>query len=278
MGWRTHGMSVEGYRHRREGLPCQDAWHQAVAESSRVTVLAVADGAGSRPYSDQGASLAVRLATAYFSERLSGNGLFAGRLIPGDPSSSAALVRDGRVARRLLADTLLEVRDAFLDRVAADGGDPHDYATTLTVVALTPGWVGHVSVGDGFVVLRAGGSAGQRLYHLLAQPEAASEYSNETVFLTSAQAPDWVRAECVVDPDVDGVFLSTDGLAQAAISWSGGQPASPNTSFATAVFRSLDHPGPDPARDDAALAELLRSDRLSALNADDKTLVRAVRP
>ncbi|WP_199838499.1 protein phosphatase 2C domain-containing protein, partial [Streptomyces scabiei] len=42
--WRIHGLSVEGYRHRRQGLPCQDAC--AATATSAVAVLAVADGAG----------------------------------------------------------------------------------------------------------------------------------------------------------------------------------------------------------------------------------------
>lgn len=272
-GWRTHGISVEGYRHRRDGLPCQDAWHQESAgrPDARVTVLAVADGAGSRPHSDRGAQLAVRLATGYFVKRAA-----AVRLFAGGPGSSA---EHGRAAHAMLAETFADVRDAFLARTRGEGGGgSDDFATTLTVVVLAPDWIGHVSVGDGFVIVRAGADDGKRLFHLLPQPAPVSEYSNETVFLTSRGAPERIRTECVLDPEVDGVLLSTDGLAQAAISWFGGHPVEPNASFANAVFRSLDTPGPDPDEDDAALAGLLRSDRLSRLNADDKTLLRAVRP
>ncbi|MGW0661949.1 PP2C family serine/threonine-protein phosphatase [Streptodolium elevatio] len=269
--WRTHGISVEGYRHRREGVPCQDAWAEAATgpEHARVVVLAVADGAGSRPQSEVGSALAVRLATAYFAERIGATRLFA--------NGSGGAATDGEAAHALLGDTFLEVRDEFLRRTGENGGRPDDFATTLTVVVLAPTWIGYASVGDGFAILRAGADGGTPLYHLLPQPESASEYSNETVFLTSREAPRWIRTECVLDPDADGVLLSTDGLAQAAISWFGGRAVDPNKSFATAVFRSLDNPGPDPRADEEALAALLRSDRLTALNADDKTLLRAVR-
>ncbi|WP_436775779.1 PP2C family serine/threonine-protein phosphatase [Yinghuangia sp. YIM S09857] len=269
--WRTHGISVEGYRHRREGVPCQDAWAEAATgpEHARVVVLAVADGAGSRPRSDEGSQLAVHLATAYFAERVRTAHLFA--------NSTGATAVDGRAAHELLGDTFLEVRDEFLRRTGENGGRPDDFATTLTVVVLAPTWIGYASVGDGFVILRAGSDGGTPLYHLLPQPEAVSEYSNETVFLTSRDAPRRFHTECVLDPEANGVLLSTDGLAQAAISWFGGRAIDPNKSFATAVFRSLDNPGPDPRADEDALATLLRSDRLTALNADDKTLLRAVR-
>ncbi|OIJ65142.1 PP2C family serine/threonine-protein phosphatase [Streptomyces mangrovisoli] len=253
--WRVHGVSVEGYRHRRSGVPCQDACEHRVV--GPVTVLAVADGAGSRPRSDEGSKFAVRLAMDHFGRR-------AGALaaLPG------AKVRDA------LRETFLEVRQAFREHT---GADAPDFATTLTVVVLAPEWIGQVSVGDGFVVLRAGTEDGVRQYHLLPQPAAVSEYSNETVFLTSNDAPDWVYDSCVKDPGVDGVLLSTDGLAQAALSRGPGGGTIPHTAFVEAVLRSLDAPGPvtDNAHD--ALAALLRSDRLTALNADDKTLLRAVR-
>jgi hypothetical protein len=255
--WRIHGLSVEGYRHLRSGIPCQDAWDYAVTGSSRapVTVLAVADGAGSRPRSDEGAELAAKLATTHFGRH------------------AAAEFHDADAVHAQLLDAFRDVREEFLRRTG-DAAD--DYASTLTVVVLAPTWLGHLSVGDGFVVLRAGTEDGERQFHLLPQADAPSEYSNETVFLTTSDAVKWVRTACVRDYAIDGVLLSTDGLAQIALSWSDGRPLEPNTSFASAVFRSLDEPGPDPAEDDAALAGLLRSDRFTAVNADDKTLLRAV--
>ncbi|MFI1726588.1 PP2C family serine/threonine-protein phosphatase [Streptomyces sp. NPDC020489] len=249
-------MSVEGYRHRRDGLPCQDAC--AHTESGPVAVLAVADGAGSRPRSDEGSRLAVELAAEHFVRR----------------AAAAADSPPGEAVHDLLADAFHDVTKVFLDTT---GTAAADFATTLTVVVLAPGWLGHLTVGDGFVVLRAGVEDGEPQFHLLPQAADASEYSNETVFLTSPDAARWVRTDCVRDPGVDGVLLSTDGLAQAALSRTGGGAPTPNPSFADAVFRSLDGPGPvsDAAHDN--LAALLRSDRLTALNADDKTLLRAVR-
>ncbi|MFD9795746.1 PP2C family serine/threonine-protein phosphatase [Streptomyces sp. NPDC059070] len=253
-GWRVHGVSVEGYRHRRDGVPCQDAW--SCATDGPLTVLAVADGAGSRPRSDEGARLAVDLAVEQF-----------GRL----PAEGA----EGPAVHRLLRQAFDRVADAFLDRT---GEAADDFAATLTVVVLGPAWLGHCSVGDGFVVLRAGTADGERQFHLLPQPEAVSEYSNETVFLTSPDAARRVRTDCVRDDGVDGVLLSTDGLAQAALSRAGGAGQAPNESFAAAVLRSLDAEPMTAYEEDERLAALLRSDRLTALNGDDKTLLRAVRP
>ncbi|MFC9848861.1 PP2C family serine/threonine-protein phosphatase [Streptomyces sp. NPDC060223] len=251
--WRVHGMSVEGYRHRRQGLPCQDACASKV--SGRTAVLAVADGAGSRPRSEEGSRLAVELAVEHFARR----------------ADAASDRQPGEAVHELLEDAFHEVSKMFLDTTGADAAD---FATTLTVVVLAPGWLGHLTVGDGFVVLRAGTEDGERQFHLLPQARAASEYSNETVFLTSPDAARWVHTDCVSDEGIDGVLLSTDGLVQAALTRSGSGAQSPNTSFADAVFRSLDTVSDDSHE---GLATLLRSDRLTALNADDKTLLRAVR-
>ncbi|MFF0137677.1 PP2C family serine/threonine-protein phosphatase [Streptomyces sp. NPDC005227] len=253
--WRIHGMSVEGYRHRRQGLPCQDACASAVTAS--VAVLAVADGAGSRPRSEEGSRLAVELAAEHFARR----------------AGAAADRRPGEAVHALLEEAFHDVSKVFLDRTGADAAD---FATTLTVVVLARGWLGHLSVGDGFVVLRAGTEDGERQFHLLPQPPPAGEYSNETVFLTSPDAARWVHTDCVSDEGIDGVLLSTDGLAQAALNRSASGAPSPNPSFAEAVLRSLDVPGDVTDSAHEGLATLLRSDRLTALNADDKTLLRAV--
>ncbi len=186
-------------------------------------------------------------------------------------AGAAVEVQPGEAVHELLRDALQDVSDDFLDRT---GSDAPDFATTLTVVVLAPGWLGHLTVGDGFVVVRAGTEDAERQFHLLPQAAAVSEYSNETVFLTSPDAARWTHTECLSDDGIDGVLLSTDGLAQAMLNRSASGAQSPNTSFADAVFRSLDT-APDDA--DGKLAALLRSDRLTALNADDKTLLRAVR-
>lgn len=254
--WRVHGLSVQGYRHRREGVPCQDACgHLTVGPSgSPVAVLAVADGAGSRSRSAEGSRLAVDLATRCFGE-----------LADDMPTASGAV-------RGLMLRTLRDVRREFLSRT---GGDADDFATTLTVVLLGRDWLCHLSVGDGFVVVRAGQEDGVPQYHLLPQPDAVSEYSNETVFLTAREAETMARADYVRDEGIDGVLVSTDGLAQAALSWSGGRPRRPHVQFAAAVLKSIDLPQQDLGEQD--LRDWLQSDRISALNADDKTLVRAVR-
>src|SRR4051794_30178504 len=73
--WRVQGVSVQGHSHLREGVECQDAYRQTTVGSGPARVLAVADGAGSRERSAEGAALAVGLATAVLAERVRSAGV-----------------------------------------------------------------------------------------------------------------------------------------------------------------------------------------------------------
>jgi Protein phosphatase 2C len=254
--WRVHGLSVEGQRHRADGLPCQDAWacHEGTGED-QVTVLAVADGAGSRPRAGEGSRLAAGLAVE----------CFAGQV---------RQLANGAQVQTYLRTAFRAVRERFLKET---GGHADDFATTLTVVVLAAEWIGYASVGDGFVVLRAGTEDGRPQFHLLPQPETLSEYSNETVFLTSQDALGRLVVHCVCDAGIDGLLMSTDGLGQAALMPGEGHGQVANPSFATSVLQALDRAGDDLDKEDGDLAALLRSRTLAATNGDDKTLVRAVR-
>src|SRR3954462_10097309 len=137
--WRVHGVSVQGYSHLRDGVECQDAHRHAEVPGSGAHVLAVADGAGSRPRSAEGSALAVGLATDTFVERVSRDG------VPDGPGGWRRLLTAGHTA----------ASSAFLAAVQRLGRDPRDFATTLTTVVWAPPWLGVASIGDGFVVARA---------------------------------------------------------------------------------------------------------------------------
>jgi hypothetical protein len=261
-GWRVRGASIQGYGHLRDGLPCQDAYrHLAVpdiAPECDVHILAVADGAGSRARSAEGAALAVGMATELLSARVTENG------VPG----GAGAWRD------LLRAAYMDLLGDFRRAVASVAGVAHvgEFATTVTVVVLALPWLGVISIGDGFVVVRTD-EGGEPQFHLVSVALPVSEYANETVFLTSQAATSAVQVACLWDPAVTGVMISTDGLAQAALSYARGQPRRPNRSFAERLLLFVD----DPDSDIAELPRLLLQDQIIRLSADDKTLLVAVR-
>lgn len=253
--WRVHGVSLPGYGHLRDGVECQDACRHGLVEAAGAQVLAVADGAGSRARSAEGAALAVGLAVDVFGARLAAHGA------PASP----------RAWRTLLAESYEDVVAAFADATARMGPDPAAFAATLTVVVLAYPWLGVVSIGDGFVIARAQDEAGEETLHLVTAADPAGEYVNEAVFLSSASALSDVAVACLHDPGLTGVALGTDGLLPAAIRRPGGRPR-PNPSFLEPLLGSLDAERPDPT----SVARLLLDDRISALSADDKTLLMAV--
>jgi hypothetical protein len=260
--WRVRGTSIQGYGHLRDGLPCQDAYrHLAIPDAlpgCNVHVLAVADGAGSRSRSAEGAALAVGMATQQ---------LAAGVATGGVPTGVGGW-------HELLRAAYLELVVGFRRAVAGVAGDGSvgDFATTLTLVVLGHPWLGVVSIGDGFVVVRTDDGDDPQ-YHLVSVATPVSEYANETIFLTSSAAESAAQVACLWDPGVTGVLVCTDGLAQAALSYTQGLPRRPNRSFAERLLLFVD----DPRSEVAELPRLLLQDQLSRLNADDKTLLAAVR-
>ncbi len=71
-GWRLVSASVSGWRHVREGLPCQDFHIAAQTDngSERCAVAVCADGAGSASRSDEGAEHACRFFFQQVNDRL----------------------------------------------------------------------------------------------------------------------------------------------------------------------------------------------------------------
>jgi serine/threonine protein phosphatase PrpC len=237
--WKVIGASVTGTSHLAVGTQCQDASDWRV--QAGLTCLAVADGAGSRPRSGQGASLAVRHALQAAGELAGG---------AGDPASWLRL-------------TFARARDQVNALAAADRRDAGDYATTLAVAVLTPEVIVIGQVGDTIAVT---GSAGQ--YATLA-PAPQGEYVNETTFITQPGALDELRVTITAAAGVDAVFLSTDGLRfkildDLAVS----TPFRPFFEDLTTYARSAS------ATTDAVRRFLAGLDDQSG---DDKTLLAAVR-
>ena len=143
--WRVRGVSVAGYRHLQEGIECQDAYRNKVLGPRGPVILAVADGAGSRPRAAEGATLAAGIAIEVYSRAFHDGG----------PQKESAW-------KPLMRECFELVREQFSTTTSAIGprSQPHDFATTLTVAVLAREYLGIARLGDGFVIVAVPGRDG----------------------------------------------------------------------------------------------------------------------
>ena len=179
--WQTAQATVRGRSHRKEGVLCQDK--TCAYEDGRLTVVALADGAGSRRRSDEGAGLAVETVAGLLADRFDE-------------------VYESQDGGRLVLDAVLRA----LAKAAA-GVDVGEFASTLLFAAVQSGrfLAGHL--GDGVIGLVNGGDCS-----VLSGPDRG-EYANQTYFTTDADAESHLRL--YRGPAPDGFILMSDGAAQA---------------------------------------------------------------
>lgn len=183
--WRVLGASVEGTLHAECQRGCEDAHGWSIRDE--LTILAVADGAGSRPRTSAlGSHAAVAAA------------LEAGReQIGADPLTDDA----DRVASRIV-ECVVQV---LAREAQASGLELGRLATTLCVALLAGDRLTVAQIGDGVAVVeRTDGRI-----ETVAQPDQF-EYANEVVFVTAHDA--LAHLKVFSASDVRSVALSTDGL------------------------------------------------------------------
>lgn len=206
-GWTVRTASVEGASHRRTGAPNQDAvgyWRAPDAAACRSLVLALADGHGSVQCfrSAIGARIAVDTAVRLFSELLSGAaGRSAAevdlqvrtRLMDELPRSWLCGVTEHVDAHAFSAEELLLLRGKF---PSVEPGAVLDatqsslaYGTTLLSVAIGPGFILFLQLGDGeiLIVPDAPGTTEAAL------PEDPQLIANETTSLCMPNARKYFR-------------------------------------------------------------------------------------
>lgn len=254
--WRVVGAAVQGVSHARLDLPCQDAQGYHLLPDGTLLV-ALADGAGSARFSEQGADYAVGAALESLSAAFDGVEM-------GDPADWERRILDSFADARTAVLSLADLsEDAEIT--------PRDFAATLTCVVASAGRLAVGQIGDGAVV--AVDEAG----HLFCVTRLQrGEYANETHFISEDDALDQVVID-VIEMDAAALAVMSDGLIRLALKMPGQQPHAP---FFQPLFQFAGtvKEGEDAARKaDEQLAEFLTSERVNARTDDDKSLVLAVR-
>lgn len=246
--WRCIAGSVTGPSHAKTGAPCQDSQlsRTLVHAEQEALICCVADGAGSAEFSQEGSALAcetiAELASAHFKER----------------TTFAA------IDERLAGQWSQEARNRIQRLADSRERKPRDFATTLLVACVSPGYAAFWQIGDGAIVVRRNG-----VFGVVFWPDSG-EYANTTTFLTVERFEEHVAFEAV-SGDFTDIALFTDGIERQALSFEGQTPHPP---FFDPLFGAL-RAASDPAALNPELVRFLDSESMKARSDDDKTVVLA---
>jgi hypothetical protein len=251
--WRCVGTSVVGSSHERVGQSCQDASRTFVYRlpgNAEVLIVAIADGAGTAPLSEQGSRIACDAAIEVVSQFIEGGGELAS----------------------IGEDMLHQWFDVCAERVGARAAvlevDARELASTLLLAVVGPERALFAQVGDGAIVGEIDGAI-----QVVFWPQSG-EFANTTLFLTSPAD----RADLLTrthDGPVLELALLTDGLQALALEYAERRAHVP---FFTPMLARLRELSPEAAEALApSLADFLTSDLIRQRADDDLTLVLATR-
>ncbi len=276
--WRFVTAYATGTSHVKAGLPCQDRLAHSVV-GNRTLVAAVADGAGSAAWAEEGARIAVGTVVQYLSHALD-----AGRV-------------DYRV---MLREAAMAARETVFTAAWLSGKEPRDFASTLLVVVVGPDGGSALQIGDGVIVVSDGGNGWGWVFwpqrggyaDQLPNPNRDTtafrwvfwpqrgEYVNTTRFLTDADAVERLQVAPRLGKVTD-IALMTDGLEPLALHY---VSTSVHEPFFRGMFRPLwdaDEAGANEDREirslSAALKNFLSSERIGSRTDDDTSLILATR-
>ena len=231
--------SKPGSKHKFLEENNQDAY--ALRRLDDGVVMAVSDGAGSRPHSRIGADLVSSMAAAFLT-------------------GVEWAAEFGPQAAGFLA----EARAALALRAEEKGLTARDLACTVLAAVATSRGFRALQIGDGFIVTRSEASAPYRLLF----PIVKGEHANETVFVTQSNAAEYMQT-CEDDLPPHFICLSSDGVERQAIKLRESEPHPPFFEYLSKVAAN--------AAGGGYLEQFLAMPSLDEVTDDDRTLVCAIR-
>jgi serine/threonine protein phosphatase PrpC len=262
--WRVVGGSVPGSRHVAAAQANQDSWlYRQVAADGFV--LAVADGAGSRPRSAVGSRLAVEAAFA------SACAVWPDRPLDRAQDWAEVAGRWAGACRATFLRSLDGVAEALSDGRAGGAPGRDEFATTLLAVLTSPPWYSYISIGDCFAVVhrRPGGA-------YLVVPPAMAGSRDVTTFLTAPEAATEMSSGVIDEPHLSGLAVCSDGLTEATLD-TARDAGGAIRYIAPPAFTGFFEVFADPDRTAADLAAGFISPEYGGSSGDDMTMVLAVR-
>ena len=182
--WRFALARATGTSHIRHEMPCQDRCACVLFAEGGI-VAALADGAGSAEFAEDGAEIAVNAIVDFLTAAK-----------PSPETNFAVLVRSAVVAARRAVLAQAQIRNVSARQLAS----------TLLAVISTEYGGGAAQIGDGVIVV----SQEVNDWGWVFWPQRG-EYANTTRFLTDHDAELRIEIEVFLRPLVD-LMLVSDGL------------------------------------------------------------------
>lgn len=210
-------------------------------------MVAVADGAGSAKYADVGSVLAARTAIEALDKKCLNGANFS----------------ENPLAE--LKEIVESARARLITESEQRGTPVRDFATTLLIAVIGVDWIAAAQIGDGAVL---GGDSPENL-HAITRP-VASEYLNETQFLTSETAI--ADAQFAFEKGtIRQMAVFSDGLQMLCLKMT---DASPHPAFFKPLFHFL-NTATNSETAHKQLNSFLESPRIKDRTDDDLTLFLA---
>jgi serine/threonine protein phosphatase PrpC len=186
--WKSISCEVQGRHHIRSASPCQDK--TIVCSRNGISIIALADGAGSARLSHFGAECAINSASDFIA-----NNFF-----------NLIKTTDGRQVKLLILDTIR----TDLENIAKEYECTlNDLASTLLLVAVCEEWYIIIHIGDGVIGYLDGTDL------KIASFPDNGECSNMTTFVTSNSALASMRLFKGNINDISGFVIMSDGTGQS---------------------------------------------------------------
>jgi hypothetical protein len=252
--WRYAAVSLQGAAHLRNDVRCQDHGLADVVtapDRTPVLVAVAADGAGSAANARLGALSACEAFASF--QRLK---------VPWSPVQFVPDIADA---------TLRDVVAHIANEAATVSEDEATFACTLLGCVVQEDFAMFLQVGDGAIVFR---TECDPTWRLALRPHRG-EYANETLFVTSPDAPRQMQVR-TVEARVTELAIMTDGVEFLAIQLA---TATPHAPFLEHVMRGLrleKRPGYS-SDHHRFLEDFLSSAAVCQRTDDDKTLILASR-
>lgn len=214
--------SRRGRAHAHRGLPRDDDFALWWDRDTGWYCMAVADGAGSAPYSRKGSDIACKAVIESLGAHLDAASQLDNILksLPAPVADERQIVELKKIAYHLLPQAALDAYKSVRSEAMARGRKPRDYATTLllAMVKFYPAGCAIFSfqIGDGCMGAITGCEA-----RLLADPDEG-EFGGQTRFITMEEMFEpknlMNRLKFNFFPQLRALLLMTDGVSDARFS------------------------------------------------------------